>query len=117
MNVEIMNWSSKKFYHQFLYAAPSVAERRLSELEGVVSDPVTQCVLKLYDSSDQQLDEVKNSSKNAPSYANLGEAAIVIEYIKKLINRGVSPDQIAVITPYNYQVLGISCYVIPYIGR
>ena len=104
MNFKIMDWSSKNFYYKSLYAAPSVAKRRLSELEGVVSDPVTQCVLKLYDSSDQQMDEVKNSSKNAPSYANLGEAAIVIENIKKLIKRGVSPDQIAVITPYNYQV-------------
>ena len=71
MNFKIMDWSSKNFYYKSLYAAPSVAKRRLSELEGVVSDPVTQCVLKLYDSSDQQMDEVKNSSKNAPARTDI----------------------------------------------
>ena len=104
MNVKIMDWSSKNFYHQFLYAAESVKGRRLTDLSGVANDPFTQCVLKFYDTSGQQLDEIKNSSKNAPSYANLGEAAIVIKYIQELSRRGVTADQIAVITPYNYQV-------------
>ena len=104
MNVKIMDWSSKNFYHQFLHAAESVAERRLPDLAGVTNDSLTQLVLKLYDTSGQQLDEIKNSSKNAPSYANLGEAAIVIKYIKDLTSRGITVDQIAVITPYNYQV-------------
>ena len=104
MNVKIMDWSSKNFYHQFLHAAESVAERRLPDLAGVANDSLTQLVLKFYDTSGQHLDEIKNSSKNAPSYANLGEAAIVIEYIKDLTSRGIKADQIAVITPYNYQV-------------
>ena len=104
MNVKIMDWSSKNFYHQFLYAADSVKERRLTDLSGVANDPFTQCVLKFYDTPGQKLDEMKNSSKNAPSYANLGEAAIVIKYIQELSRKGVTADQIAVITPYNYQV-------------
>ena len=29
---------------------------------------------------------------------------VVIEYIEKLILKGITPIQIAVITPYNYQV-------------
>ena len=104
MNEKIMDWSSKNFYHQFLYAAESVKGRRLTDLDGVANDPFAQCILKFYDTSGQQLDEIKNSSKNAPSYANLGEAAIVIKYIQELARRGVTSDQIAVITPYNYQV-------------
>ena len=104
MNVKIMEWSSKTFYHHFLYAAESVAGRRLPDLTGVTDDPLTKLVLKFYDTSGQKMDEIKNASKNAPSYANIGEAAIVIKYIKDLTSRGITADQIAVITPYNYQV-------------
>ncbi len=103
MNVKIMDWSSKTFYLHSLRAADIVAERRLSDLDGVTNDSLTQTVLKFYDTSGQHMDEIKNSSY-APSYANLGEAAIVIEYIKDLTSRGITADQIAVITPYNYQV-------------
>ena len=104
MNEKIMNWSSKNFYCQKLYAAGSVAERRLPGLSGVTDDHLTKIVLKFYDTSGQNMDEIKNASKNAPSYANIGEAAIVIKYIKDLTGRGITADQIAVITPYNYQV-------------
>ena len=104
MNETIMDWSSKKFYCQKLYAAESVAKRRLPDLTGVTDDPLTKLVLKFYDTSGQKMGEIKNASKNAPSYANIGEAAIVIKYIKDLTSRGITADQIAVITPYNYQV-------------
>ncbi len=38
------------------------------------------------------------------SRANEGEAAIVCIYVKGLIDSGIKPQDIAVITPYNLQV-------------
>ena len=107
MNALIMNWSSTNFYHGFLYAADSVKFHRLQDIPGVTLDSVTDSVLKLLDTAGLGMTEFSNSSKKAPSFANKGEAAVVIDYVEKLVNNGVTPGQIAVITPYNYQVLNI----------
>ena len=106
MHEDIMDWSSKHFYLGKLYAAETVAKHKLSELPGVTNNPMTNIVLKLYDSKGQEgFEEISNNSKTGPSFANVSEAAIVVDCIEKLITNGLSADKIAVIAPYNYQVL------------
>ena len=105
MNELIMYWSSKTFYLRKLYASEAVKNHKVSDLPDVVKDAQTETVLKLYDTSSLGMGEISNNSKKSPSFANKGEAAIVIEYVEKLIRKGIKADQIAVITPYNYQVI------------
>ena len=100
----IMNWSSSTFYHGKLYAAPLVRDQRLEDLHGVTQTPLTRPVLRMIDTQGKHLEETPCQSLSAPSFANLGEAAIVIDYVKRLVQHGVTPGQIAVIAPYKAQV-------------
>ena len=104
MNSLIMNWSSTNFYNSSLQADSSVKNHKLSDLPGVYCDEVTNSVLKLIDTSGLDGTEISNDYKQPKSFANKEEAVLVIEYIEKLILKGITPIQIAVITPYNYQV-------------
>ena len=104
MNEMIMDWSSKHFYYGRLYAAPDVAAHRLSDLTGVKAGALTNTVLRFIDTVGKELRESSSLSRAAPSFANLGEAAIVIDYVLKLIKHGLKPDQIAIISPYKAQV-------------
>ena len=99
-----MNWSSTNFYMSKLWASEQVAEHRLSDLPRVAAGPLTNTVLRLVDTKGKQLRECSSTSRCTPSYANLGEAAIVTDYVEKLVKQGVNPDQIAIISPYKAQV-------------
>ena len=103
MNGLISNWSSNNFYHGCLKADESVKDQRLLDLPGVSPDDITRSVLKLIDTSGLNTTEISNSSKS-PSFANKEEAILAIDHVEKLVMRGVAPSQIAIITPYNYQV-------------
>ena len=105
MNEMIMTWSSTQFYLGKLYAAPAVAGHRLCDLAGVEAGVLTKTVLRMIDTAGKEMRECSSQSRSAPSFANLGEAAIVIDYVLKLINQGIKPDQIAIISPYKAQVL------------
>ena len=104
MNELIMTWSSKQFYLGKLYAAPDVSAHTLSGLAGVRGGVLTNTVLRMLDTAGQGLGELSSQSRSAPSFANLGEAAIVIDYVVKLIDHGIKADQIAIISPYKAQV-------------
>ena len=105
MNKLIMTWSSKQFYQERLYAAPHVSDHRLCDLAGVPGGDLTNTVLRMIDTAGQGLGECSSLSRSAPSFANLGEAVIVIDYVLKLIDHGIKPDQIAIISPYKAQVV------------
>ena len=106
-----MGWSSTNFYHGKLYAASRVSEHKLCDLPGVAAKPLTATVLKMIDTAGKDLRECSSNSRSAPSFANLGEAAIVIDYVEKLIKLGVTANQIAIISPYKDQV-----YLLPLHG-
>jgi superfamily I DNA and/or RNA helicase len=95
MNHLIMDWSSAEFYHGKLVADSSVANHSLSTEH-------EQSVLRLidtvgFDCLEAQVDEDQ-------SKYNEGEAKLVVNYLLKLVTGGISPKNIAVITPYNAQV-------------
>ena len=100
----IMDWSSTNFYHGKLYAAPKVSDHKLADLPLVTTSPITNSVLRMIDTAGKGLRETSSPSRSASSLANLGEAAIVIDYIEILIKHGVKPEQIAIVSPYKAQV-------------
>merc|ERR1719154_816186 len=104
MNSKIMQWSSDTFYMGRLYPAALVADHKLADLDHVAKCGLTDTVLMLIDTAGKEMKEVKSVSKTAPSFANIGEAAVVIHHVKSLVQRGVKPAEIAIVTPFTLQV-------------
>jgi len=82
--------------------APEVLERTLSRLVGVDDDEVTSRPVHFIDTAgigmDDEVDPVSRSRFHR------GEVAIVAEVVNEWLKRGVTVDQIGVITPYSAQV-------------
>ena len=108
MNSLIMRWSSTTFYQGKLSAAPLVADHKLSDLHNVVRCELTDTILMMIDTAGRNMQEAKSANKVAPSFANLGEAAIVVDHVKSLVEKGVRPQDIGVVTPYALQVKKIN---------
>ena len=103
MNENIANWASTNMYGGELLTHDSIKGQRLSEIKGVVVDEVDNLAepLVLIDTAGCAMYETENA---AGSRFNEGEAQLVEKHVMKLIEAGVAPEQIAVITPYNGQV-------------
>ena len=97
-----MRWSSKAFYESKLVAHTSVESRLLCDLPHIDKDENTQVPLVLIDTSDCDMYEIETEDNQ--SRANEGEAALVTVYTQQLIDAGVAPSEIAIISPYNLQV-------------
>lgn len=109
MNTEINEFPSKTLYGGKLTAAPSVADRRLCELPGVEETENTSQAVVFVDTQGGEYPESTPEGDESPllgeSKRNEGEGEIVKEMVNDLIAAGVAPSTIAVITPYNAQVL------------
>ena len=101
MAPELMAFPSAEFYHGKLSADESVSNRRVELSSYRIDMP-----LKLVDTAGAGLDE--NREDENSSIENQGHADLVIRYLRELTEQGVSPSQIAVITPYSAQVQRIS---------
>ena len=103
MNDAIMKWSSETFYEGRLKADASVKSRLLRDLEEVECNEDTEAALVLIDTTgcDEYYELV---TEDEQSKANEGEAALVTLYAQQLVQSGVDPAEIAIITPYNLQV-------------
>jgi len=99
MNNSIMQWSSDEFYSSKLTAAPSVAQHTLSDIQPSASELP---VLMMIDTTGCDCEE--QSEEAGDSRCNEGEAKIVMACAARLVELGVAPAQIGVITPYNGQV-------------
>jgi DNA polymerase alpha-associated DNA helicase A len=108
MNNEINAFPSKTLYQGKLVAAPSVAERRLKDVEGVEETENTEQAVVFVDTQGgdfpESTPEGDEGSLLGESKRNEGEAKIVRAMVKDLVEAGVKPNTIAVITPYNAQV-------------
>ena len=102
MNAQIMQWASEAMYEGQLRAGDSVRDHTLSQLPGVQHSPITNTVLLMVDTAGCDMGELTTSDN--VSKANEGEAAIVFYHVKELVEIGVKPEDIAVVTPYNLQV-------------
>jgi DNA polymerase alpha-associated DNA helicase A len=117
MHEKIMNFPSHELYEGKLVAAESVKSHILPDLPYEVErDEDTVEPLVFIDTQggefpEQNEDEdiEKRSKSLRESKSNPMEAALVKTHVQALVNAGVRPDDIAVITPYNAQVSYIAC--------
>ena len=112
MNERIANWTSQALYNNALQTHASVQHHTLNDLLSIEErndnheacdneHDVLHMPLLYIDTADCDMYESTNSSG---SRYNHGEAQIVLAHVQQLVSLGVTPDQIAVITPYNGQV-------------
>lgn len=102
MNAAIMTWSSEALYEGRLRAGDEVAAHTLADLKHVERNELTETVLLLIDTAGCDMAEF--STADGVSKGNEGEAALVCLHVARLVAAGVTPSEIAVITPYNLQV-------------
>lgn len=105
MNVEIMGFSNRKFYDRELKAAKSVATHQLnSEIENKNNLIKKVCnpnqVVTFLDTSGEYRER---SRKNSTSKENKGEANLVRKIVNQLLDLGLHPREIGVISPYDDQ--------------
>jgi ATP-dependent RNA/DNA helicase IGHMBP2 len=102
MHQDIMNFSSDVFYERSLQADESVRTALLSDLPQVTSSPLTDCPIHFIDTAGASYDEEQET--NGDSRLNPVEAELVIKKVHELLSRGLTSDQIAIISPYSAQV-------------
>jgi superfamily I DNA and/or RNA helicase len=102
MHESIMAFSSREFYDGQLEADPSVCSHLLADLPGVTSDPLTTCALHFIDTAGAGFDE--EQEPDGESRLNRGEAQFVCRKVRSLLDCGLEPSGIAVISPYAAQV-------------
>lgn len=100
MNERIMRFPSDQLYGGELRAHPAVAGHTLSDLPHVVGDGPGP--LEFLDTAGKGFDE--EIAPGTESTRNPGEAQLVAREVRKLIDLGVKPEEIAVIAPYDAQV-------------
>ncbi|KAK2753468.1 hypothetical protein FQN54_007858 [Arachnomyces sp. PD_36] len=116
MHEEIMRFPSDELYESKLIASDAVKARLLKDLPYEVEDTDdTREPLVFYDTQggdfpERTEDEVIGKTKNllAESKSNEMEAALVAKHVGQLVEAGVNPEDIAVITPYNAQLALLS---------
>ncbi len=99
MNELIMGFSSQFFYEGKLKADPSVKDRRLAPLLLPGSEvPVIQWIDTAGAGFEESAEGLRGSRKNEK------EAQFIQTYVAHLLNLGLKPEQLAVISPYAAQV-------------
>jgi ATP-dependent RNA/DNA helicase IGHMBP2 len=102
MNAAIMGFSNEIFYAGELVAHESVAGHRLCDLEGVSTEPLTESSMQFIDTAgagyDEELEEDTGSRRNPQ------EAELAAMKVRQLLETGVLPSHIGMITPYRAQV-------------
>ncbi|WP_456384027.1 IGHMBP2 family helicase [Persephonella sp.] len=99
MNSTIMEFPSNEFYNGQLISAPEVSERKLSDLTGRAGgNPITDDTPVVFiDTEGKFLEQRKKGSR---SRYNPEEAKLVKKVVSRLIDAGVKPEDIGIITPY-----------------
>jgi DNA polymerase alpha-associated DNA helicase A len=119
MHTKIMAFPSQELYDSKLVAADSVKARLLKDLPYEVQDTEdTREPLVFWDTqggdfAEKNEDEEIGKKAGAgmvlgESKSNEGEAALVKMHVTKLVEAGVKPEDIAVVTPYNAQLAILS---------
>ncbi len=99
MHADLMAFPSASRYAGRLEAGPSVAGHRLEDL-GVAPDPLRLPPLVLVDTAGKGWDDEPDPDG---SYLNPGQAGRTVAEVVRLLGRGLAPEDLAVITPYNAQ--------------
>lgn len=119
MHESIMRFPSDTLYEGKLIAAENVKKRLLMDLPYSIEDTEdTRVPLIFYDTQggnfpeqieeDEGVGKVSKSTLLGDSKSNPNEAALVIKHVGSLIDAGINPEDIAVVTPYNAQLALLS---------
>lgn len=101
MHQQIMSFSSDEFYDGVLACAESVRQHLLQDMAHVTPGPLTATAIRFFDTAGSHCSEQAEADGN--SRENPGEAEFVAKQVAELIDAGVMPNDIAVITPYAAQ--------------
>jgi DNA polymerase alpha-associated DNA helicase A len=114
MHEKIMRFPSDELYESKLEAAEAVKARLLPGLPYEVDETEdTIEPLIFFDTQggdfpekaeDEEVGKKAGKGMTGESKSNEMEAALVKEHVQNLVNAGVKPEDIAVVTPYNAQV-------------
>ncbi|MGB7000845.1 MAG: IGHMBP2 family helicase [Halobacteriota archaeon] len=106
MNEEIAEFPNREFYDGKLKADEQVKQRTLRDIlpESVDEDSEDVKPFLFIDTCDELEERVR---KGSTSRENPGEAQLVKDVAERLLNRGIRPEDIAVISPYDDQVAQI----------
>ncbi len=102
MNEKIMGFSSMEFYKNLLIADESVKSQTLSGIRGVKKCADTAEPFIFIDTAGKGFEE--KLEEGSESRYNPEEAQLVLDQLKKMLELGVPPKGIAVISPYSAQV-------------
>lgn len=102
MHQDIMNFSSDVFYDGHLQADEAVRTALLADLPHVTSSSLTDSAIHFIDTAGASYDE--EPEPDGESRLNPLEAELVVKKVNELMGHGVSPEDIAVISPYSAQV-------------
>lgn len=97
-----MRYSSDQFYEGNLEADESVKAHLLKGLSDVREDELTENAVRFIDTSGSSFEEKRESAGS--SLSNPEEAALAVKKARDLMELGVRPEDIAIITPYSAQV-------------
>jgi superfamily I DNA and/or RNA helicase len=102
MHAAIMDFSSAEFYGGELTADAGVVGHRLCDLPRVRAEPLTESPVQFIDTAGAGYDEVLE--EDTGSRSNPQEAGLAARYVRRLLDAGVAPTEVAVIAPYAAQV-------------
>lgn len=102
MHAAIAQFSSNEFYNGELTAPPEVAGHLLCDLPDITRSPLTESPIDFIDTAGASYSE--ELEPDGESRRNPEEAALVVRKITALMEAGLKPEQIAVISPYAAQV-------------
>lgn len=108
MNEQIMEFPSETLYEGKLKADKSVKRILLTDLKNVSSTDNTMIPCIWYDTQGGDFPE-KTQDDSAPTAStgskfNDMEALVVLQHVKSLVEAGVGPENIGIISPYSAQV-------------
>ncbi len=102
MHEAIMDFPSRRFYEGRLQADDSVRAHKVCELPGVAQTDLTSVPFVFVDTSgtgyEESLDETLQSRENE------GEALLAKRIVESLLEAGLRPSALAVLSPYRAQV-------------
>ena len=109
MNEKIMDFSSREFYSGKLVADESVKNHILADLPHVRRTALAKEPFLFLDTAGRGFQE--SFEPGSQSRYNVEEAGLVLEELNKLLELGVKPQEIAIISPYSAQVRFIAAKV------
>ncbi|KAF8153052.1 P-loop containing nucleoside triphosphate hydrolase protein [Crassisporium funariophilum] len=122
MHDHICTFPSKTLYGSKLVSHPSVASHLLSDLSNAQADSdedrkdLLQTPVVFFDTAGCEYFERLDGDGDEGSRCNENEGTIVHNWVEKLVEVGILPSQIAIITPYQAQVTLLTSLLRPKYG-